>query len=344
MKSDAGQSGLYLLSWSQTQIDGRGDSPEEALAVGAYWRWMGHAVDITAATDFDPSLAFQRQFAANAAKSVIYQAVGAPVPLAVTHPDTVDRTFTLSDGRDRWVATLIEVPDAKEPLICFVGAMPPAEQPLRVDWVDPKPKPLVLEHTAGVVCFTPGTWIDTPGGARQIKHLAAGDSVVTADGGKQEIVWIGTRHVTAAEIRRTPDLAPVRIREGALGGGTADGDLLVSPDHRMIVRGRHEGTGEKTEVLVNARDLVNGDSILREVPGRTITYLHLLLEHHHILRANGFETESFHPAAASLDTVVADEKTRLFDVMPMLKLEPTSYGASARPVLSRAEAELMLAA
>ncbi|MEO0917924.1 MAG: hypothetical protein AAFY31_13225 [Pseudomonadota bacterium] len=40
-----------------------------------------------------------------------------------------------------------------------------------------------------------------------------------------------------------------------------------------------------------------------------------MFEQHHIVVANGVETESFHPAAAALDAIDEDQRLRLFDVM-----------------------------
>ena len=45
------QSGARLISWSQTEIDGRAYAPQSEIAVGAYWRWSGATVDFTVATD-----------------------------------------------------------------------------------------------------------------------------------------------------------------------------------------------------------------------------------------------------------------------------------------------------
>ena len=213
------------------------------------------------------------------------------------------------------MATLIDAPGAMHPLLMFAGAMPPADFPLRIDWVETLGRAdafaMAPDEGGAVVCFTPGTWIETPGGARQIEHLAAGDKVMTADGGAQELVWTGTRRVTLRELQETPGLAPVRVREGALPS-RRDSTATCTDCHEPVVR--------------------------------PVTYVHLLLERHHILLANGFETESFHPSSADLDAVPEADRMRLFDVMPMLKIEPQVYGPWARPVLSQAEAALLSAA
>lgn len=348
MKRHAGRSGTYLISWSQTLIDGHADACEAALTVGAYWRWSGEAVNIACALDRDAEpldISHDPGDVAAAARGVVARAMGRALP-----PPRLggEAAFTVSDGHDRWVGVLIDMPGPERPLIVFAGGVPPQGVPLRIDLVEfgtsvegagRRPG-----ETAAVVCFTPGTWIDTPGGARQIEHLAAGDKVMTVDGGALELVWTGSRRMTLRDLHRRPDLAPVRIRAGVLSGGVGDCDLLVSPDHRMLLRNRHAGTGEALEALVSARDLVDGGAVVREPVVAPVTYVHLLLERHHLLIANGFESESFHPAAADLAAVPEADRLRLFDVLPMLKVDPLLYGPWARPALSRAEATLISAA
>ena len=344
MERHAGLTGTFLIAWAQTLIDGHAEAPEEALAVGAYWRWSGSPVDIGAVADLPEDMPPEARLrlAREAARRIVGRALGRAV--AVPERRGGDLSFTLSDGRRNWVGLLIDAPGSGRPLLLFDGAMPPADFPLRVDWVETGTSGETAARATGLVCFTPGTWIATPGGARQIEHLAAGDKVMTLDGGAQELVWTGTQRVTLRELTRMPEKAPVRIREGALGATRLDGDLVVSPDHRMLLRSPRHGRGEAAEILVAARDLVDGGGVTREPVLRPVIYVHLLLERHHVLLANGFETESFHPAAADLSALPEADHLRLLDVMPMLRIDPHVYGACARPALSQAEAALLTAA
>ena len=112
----------------------------------------------------------------------------------------------------------------------------------------------------------------------------------------------------------------------------------------MLLRGRKRGIGEVAEVLVSARDMVDGASVRLETPYRPVTYFQLLLERHNVIMANGFETETFHPAALSLSAIPEIERQRLLDVMPVLGVDTAAFGPSVRPVLSRAEIALLAAA
>jgi Hint domain len=143
-------------------------------------------------------------------------------------------------------------------------------------------------------CFTPGTRIATPGGARVIDDLTPGDAITTTHG-PQPLVWLGRLQVNAAQAR-TAAFRPIRLRAGALGNGLPQRDMLVSPQHRFVLSGwRAEMLFGESSVLVAAKHLVN-DLTIRPVDVGTVTYLHLLLPAHHIIIAEGALTESLHPS------------------------------------------------
>lgn len=350
MTGEAGRFGAYLIAWSQTEIDGRRGASADDIAVGSYWRWHGDAVDVSDAIevrDFavwdDPeSPEVLHHCLTEAAGNLVRRAMGMDRPRVPARSNAP--TFTLTDGIRTWTATPVMVPGAAHPLLAFAPAMPPVKKPLRIISTGMAGGSESVAAADTMVCFTPGTWIDTPGGARQIDFLSAGDKVMTLDAGPQEIVWIGAKRFSVGEMVRSPDACPVRIREGAFGRDKGAGDLVVSPDHRILVRGGSIGGGlQDSEVLVAARDLVNDQQVVREKGTRTVTYLHLLLERHHVISANGIECETFHPGQAALDHLSEIDRTRLFDVMPEL-MAPDAYGPAARPVLSGAEFGLLSAA
>lgn len=353
MNMMASLEGTFVISWAQTEVDGLVGAPVSSLNEDAIWIWRGEPVRIDAvAGGFggpkEHSQSSYRRRAAASARRIVARALvleGVRTPFV---DDTVefDRSFTVTDGQNEWTATLIEMPEIARPLLMFAGQMPPAGTPLFISSgvVDP-PMPIRIADTAeGVVCFTPGTFLETPEGLKPVETLCAGDQVVTKDGGAQPILWAGSRNVSGARLYAMPDLRPVRIREGALGGNRPNGDLIVSPDHRMLVSGpTAEALWGEHEVLVAARDLIDGMTIARDLAAKSVTYHHLMLEQHHVVVANGVETESFHPAAAALDAVDEDQRLRLFDVMPDLADDPKRYGPTSRRTLSKPEAALLKA-
>jgi hypothetical protein len=353
MNMMASPEGTFVISWAQTEVDGIVGAPVASLDAGATWIWRGEPVRIDGASSYygghSDGAELHRRRAAASARRIVSRALaleGARMPF-VDEVMEFESTFTVTDGRARWTATLIGMPEIARPLLMFAGRMPPADVPLTVvrGVEEPALPSRISEGAEGVVCFTPGTLLETPEGLRAVETLVAGDRVVTKDGGAQTIVWAGHRNVSGARLYAMPDLRPVRIREGALGPGRPQGDLIVSPDHRMLIRGTAALAlwGER-EVLVAARDLIDGRGVARDMGAKSVTYHHLMLEAHHVLVANGVETESFHPGAAALDAIEEDQRERLFDVMPLLAEDPALYGPMSRRVLSRAEAALLPAA
>jgi hypothetical protein len=147
---------------------------------------------------------------------------------------------------------------------------------------------LQVPSQLGPTCYTPGALILTPGGERPVETLRAGDLVLTRDRGAQRVIWAGAETVAG-----TDAFAPILIRAGAMGNRR---DLLVSPQHRMLVRGwRAELYAGLAEVLVAAIHLVNGRTVAR-APRAAVTYVHFMLERHEIVFAEGAETESLDPS------------------------------------------------
>ncbi|MGL4822623.1 MAG: Hint domain-containing protein, partial [Plesiomonas shigelloides] len=87
----------------------------------------------------------------------------------------------------------------------------------------------------GVPCFARGTMIRTENGEVAVEDLVAGDMVYTADRGYQPVRWIGSRRIGSAELMAFPKLRPIRIAAGALGEALPSKELVVSPQHRILI-------------------------------------------------------------------------------------------------------------
>ena len=180
--------------------------------------------------------------------------------------------------------------------------------------------------TAGIVCFTRGTMIKTPQGEVAIEDLAVGDKIQTRDNGALPVRWIGSRKLPAVA-----NLAPIMIKAGALGN---DRDLMVSPQHRMLICDwRADLMFGEPEVLVAAKDLINGDTIYR-AEGGEVEYWHILFDTHQIVTANGAPSESFHPGEQALTIMDDASRQELLEIFPELRADAANgYGKAARPSL-----------
>lgn len=196
-----------------------------------------------------------------------------------------------------------------------------------------------------VSCFTPGTLIATPKGPRKIEALQKGDMVVTRDHGPQPIRWIGQRRIGGAQLRDDAALQPILIRQGALGHGLPEVDMLVSRQHRMLLCGpRAELLFGADEVLVRAHHLTSLPGV-SAVQMSEVTYLHMMFDRHEVVLSDGAWSESFQPGERSLGGLDHDERDELFKIFPELQNQavPLQF-ESARVTLKAFEARVLLAA
>ncbi|MGY3438646.1 MULTISPECIES: Hint domain-containing protein [unclassified Marinovum] len=139
-------------------------------------------------------------------------------------------------------------------------------------------------YSHGVVCFASETRIATVAGAVPAGQVRIGQKVVTLDAGLRPITWIGRQRMSGLG-----KAAPVVFAPGAIGN---EHELRLSQQHRVLVRTPlAELMFGASEVLAPAKALVNGRDI-RILPCRDISYVHLLLDSHQILRAEGALCES----------------------------------------------------
>lgn len=177
------------------------------------------------------------------------------------------------------------------------------------------------DNHVNIVCFCAGTRIRLGDGSEiAVEYLGVGDRVQTLDYGAQPVRWVGKRSLSVPSMLRYPKLRPIMIPAGALGPGVPDGDLSLSPQHRLLVRSRIARRMFATEeVLVAAKQLVGVNGIRVDHLAWNVTYLHVLLDTHNLLLANGAPCESLFLGPQSqgfLGSDVMDEIGLIFDHLP----------------------------
>jgi hypothetical protein len=136
------------------------------------------------------------------------------------------------------------------------------------------------------VCFAGGARIRAARGDVAIDTIVPGDKVVVVRDGQESlepVEWVGYSHIDIARHANPEDAAPIRFREGAIADGQPIRDLVVSPEHCLILDG----------LCVPAKRLVNGGSIVSEPDHPPFTYFHLELARHGILLAENTQAESY---------------------------------------------------
>lgn len=140
-----------------------------------------------------------------------------------------------------------------------------------------------LDLIIGTPCYCPGTLIATSAGETPVEELKIGDLVLTASGVERPIRWLGRRAYDPIFSFGNRDVLPIFFQAGSLGNGLPRRDLTVSPLHAMMIDG----------YLIPAFHLINDLSITQIQKPKEISYIHIELETHDILLAEGAPSESF---------------------------------------------------
>jgi Ca2+-binding RTX toxin-like protein len=202
-----------------------------------------------------------------------------------------------------------------------------------------------IETINYVPCFTPGVLIKTKRGEVDAAEIAVGDEVLTRDNGYQPVRWIGSRGLTHRQIAREESLRPVMIRAGSIAPGWPERDLLVSPQHRVVLSGAQvQLVFGAEEALAAAVHLTRRNGIEQISPKGGVTYIHFMFDRHELVMSNGVWTESFQPGAMSLVGLDSPQRNELFRLFPeLLHSHGRSGFPAARPMLKAHQAQVLAA-
>lgn len=161
---------------------------------------------------------------------------------------------------------------------------------------DESPATQPLRTPPGLSGFGPSVMVETSEGPQPVEWLRAGDLLLTRDNGYQPVVWVGRSGMDDAGA-----LPPVRIYAGSLGKRTPEHDLIVSPNHKLLLNspmvGLHFG---EDEVLAPASDIATEAELDFEVPYSSYAYCHVLLPNHEVILSEGVWIESLFPDEETL--------------------------------------------
>lgn len=192
-----------------------------------------------------------------------------------------------------------------------------------------------------ILCFTPGTMIATPFGLRDVADIAKGDIVLTHDDGPQPVLFTNSTHTPAHKLNQSPDLRPVVIKAGSLGPNLPSRDLIVSPQHRILLDGwRAQLLFGEEQVLAPAKGLLNDTTIRIQNPPEGVTYIHIGFKRHQIITANNTLTESLHAGSIAKGEMATAAREELFGLFPDLRTQPHTPAHTARPCLSVRETRI----
>lgn len=184
-----------------------------------------------------------------------------------------------------------------------------------------------------VICFVQGTLITTADGDVPVEDLKVGDLVQTLDSGLQPLRWVGQRHLDARELTENANLRPIRIRKDVVSAGKGVGDLVVSPQHRILIASKvAQRMFGNTEVLVAAKQLlaIEGVEIANDFKG--VTYFHILFDQHEIVYANGVLSESLYLGREAQRSLTPAGREEIHALFPKVT-SPTFMPTPCRPII-----------
>ena len=168
-------------------------------------------------------------------------------------------------------------------------------------------------ETTNVVCYAPGTLIDTPDGQRAVEDLCVGDLVTTLDHGPKPILWTRSADHALEEVEQ--DSKPVMITAGALGNGRPVSDLIVSPQHRIFLGGCGQLDDVfETESFAPAKALTALQDIHHMKGTHTVTWVHFACERHEVVTANGCLSESLLLGPIVMTGLTSVERQELYAI------------------------------
>ncbi|CAN0173437.1 unnamed protein product, partial [Chrysoparadoxa australica] len=169
--------------------------------------------------------------------------------------------------------------------------------------------------------------VRTPLGGRRVEMLKPGDMVLVRHNGMQPVRMIWTWTVTAAEMRKHPELAPIRLKPRAVGPMMPNRDLRIASGHRVLIPGyRIAGAEDQPGCLMRVDGVASAsDAAYSDWSSEEVTYYNLVFDRHEVITAEGLPIETFRPSPKALNLLDIGAQQRLKDLFPELNRRRCAY-------------------
>ncbi len=202
-------------------------------------------------------------------------------------------------------------------------------------------EPLLLPDF--IPCFASGTRIVTRRGAMAVEFITPGEIVIGSDGRQHEVLWVGSKTIDLAALcdAQYAKLVPIRIKATAMGGNQPYSDLVVSQQHRILLR--HpltEAMFGVADCFAPARSMVGYMAEFATDITR-VTYHHILCAEHVALLANGMEAESLFLGDLMRDGMRPALRDEIAAIFPDILSDTPIARVTCQPTLKSYEARLL---
>jgi hypothetical protein len=161
-------------------------------------------------------------------------------------------------------------------------------------------------------CLVRGTLVQTADGEIPVEQLTRGTLVMTTNGA-MPVKWIGRKSIQrSAAVSWHRSVLPIRVSRCAIDDETPRRDLYLSQFHNLFI----------DEVLIPAKDLVNGSSITfdgdRNI-AEMIEYFSIEFDTHEVMFAEGTAVESFQYAGGEIAWDDLDDYEKIYGKHPLMR-------------------------
>lgn len=190
-----------------------------------------------------------------------------------------------------------------------------------------------------IPCFCQGSHLMTDQGEQAVDWIRAGDRVLTKDNGYQTVIWTARSVITVQMLKSNPKLRPVKIAARGIDGAAPAQDLLLSPEHRVLLASAQiELLFGCDEMFAAAKFICDGDQVAQILPEHEISYYHILFENHEAVLADGLWVESFFTGDMALGMLPASKQGQIRDLLG----DKVDSMKTARPCLKSWEAAMLI--
>lgn len=298
------EDGAFVIAWAQVGVEfDPGDGSEIVEGMALRWRGRAQRMDRSGCGLHRPRCTVR-------GGRLGRRRVAPPAPPLKPGDEpevsAPSNGFLLSDGRRRYAVMLAETDGPEGPLLICGEGLPPAETLLRVVQTNGRrvgmhrnPGPDEMALPAGM---DRATRVETASGLRAAGELEPGERLRTTDGGWAELVGVERYHLTGARLIALPELRPVRIDAGALGGGLPRADLLLGPAQLLRIGGMAAmALFGQPEVQVAAGDFGDGGAIRPASGLQAVDLVRPVLEAPATISVAGVPVEVLDRAGGSAD-------------------------------------------
>lgn len=202
----------------------------------------------------------------------------------------------------------------------------------------------LVNLTTAAPCFTSGTLIETPTGPVPVEQLRPGNLVLTLDHGPKPLRWIGQRKLSSQELNARPNLKPIVIFAGSIAPGIPCQNLIVSPQHRVMLSSKIAlRMFASAEILVAAKKLLAHEGItLRERNPEGVHYYHFMFDDHQIVYSNGMPTESLYFGPEVRKSLPPAAVAEIIDLFPQFSAADFAWPSSRKVIMKSKQIDQLL--